>query len=1438
MKKLLLFFALIASAAAFGQNGYPPAVRAYGNQFNRLRADSAQHVPHKYGLTTNTNDTTPQAFVYTTASGDSLAWYANGRYHIVPNSFTPGSVVLNNGNATGLAGGLLSGRPTATNCKCFYFSTTDSTLYYDNGAWIPQKGGSGGSSGTDTATIHLYFPRFSDSTIKYVTPTQMNTTVAGKLNTGSYTPGQLAIVNGAGNIAPMSTAGVQYSSSGVATLDNNFVANGKLAQMGAGTIKSNLTGGTANAADNSIASVEAAFALASAGLNGLAPATGTPSGKFLQDNMTWGTPGGGSLPSQTGHATNFLQTDGTNASWNDPRLLDTLYVADDGQSNDFGNSDNVNIDDTASDFRVLVQDTVTGGFKVAHAGQYPFNLLAGTNNSLCASFYFARKYARTYNRYVKILHLGHNGVTISTWHDGTSSQPFLDSLVARINRFLPIRVDVFFWIQGESDNSTAFSVYNKSSDSLKANLRRRCPSFTGTTKILDFGMPQVSLGAPTGFQGQQANKQTRDYNGDLMDAYVPTDSGYVNSANNMLHYRNKGLQYLGEIAAWNTWLSIPGHWYELNNSGLAPGAVTQTGELYVTTGNVAGVGALQYSAIFRDTSSTGTGGIYIPAKDTSNDFTIAMPNPGVTYLHQNYAAIGTKTLKSWEIMRGLVSHMTLGNGIDTFNVPVVINPSSGGSALKIVNTNTAAGPTTQYIGATGSDFWSWTLNNASASNPSMVVGFYNSAYDVAYNSTGTLLMNTGTIPSGGANSTLEVLGSMSEKVDSFVNVDATLSTQIKAQFNTGNTNRTCFLPSVSGKFGRKYFIIKTDAGTGTVTITPQSPQLINGAATFVLTGQYAWANIYTDGNQWIANTSSSGTTPTLQQVVTAGSTMTSNTTIALGGNLWSLTGGNVGIGATGISSAQLKIGAPTSTVSQINFASGTFPTSPNNGDFGYDGTHLYFNNGSVNKDLLASAGTPTFQQVLTAGSTMTGNNTVALGGNLFSYTGGNFGVGATAITSSQLAIGAPTTSVSSINLAAGTAPTSPNQGDLSAVTGHLYYRDGSTTYDLLVGAGGGTTPGGSTTQFQYNNGGAFGGSSSWTFDNTNLGVKLSNGSLGTSSTIAKGLYLVNSTAAAAAAQQYSPILTFEGQGWKTNSTAASQSVQFLVGAQPVQGTANPTGNLMFQSIINGGTATNVFQVGSAGDLTIMGGGAGGNGYIHSQSGFGLILYSASGSLNLGQNVSRPSTGIAFNNGNGSQHAYTWWNASGTQTMEFNDGGGLCIGCVPSATPATWLGIKAGTTSQSQLNLASSSAPTSPNNGDIWNDGTHVNAQLGGATIQLDNAFPLVKAAAFLTSQTSTATTNITSYANPASDGTYQVGGLVNLTANAGGSVLQLQVTFTDETNTSQTLNILTGLSGVGYNAGTPLFIRVKASTTITVRVLGNSTGTTTFNAQGTITQIQ
>lgn len=91
-------------------------------------------------------------------------------------------------------------------------------------------------------------------------------------------------------------------------------------------------------------------------------------------------------------------------------------------------------------------------------------------------------------------------------------------------------------------------------------------------------------------------------------------------------------------------------------------------------------------------------------------------------------------------------------------------------------------------------------------------------------------------------------------------------------------------------------------------------------------------------------------------------------------------------------------------------------------------------------------------------------------------------------------------------------------------------------------------------------------------------------------TSADGVMLINSTAAAVGAQQWSPRLRLTGQGWKTTATAASQAVDWIVENQPVQGAANPTTTLVFSSQVNGAGFAAKLTLGSDGTLT--GNGAG------------------------------------------------------------------------------------------------------------------------------------------------------------------------------------------------------------------------------------------------------
>lgn len=117
------------------------------------------------------------------------------------------------------------------------------------------------------------------------------------------------------------------------------------------------------------------------------------------------------------------------------------------------------------------------------------------------------------------------------------------------------------------------------------------------------------------------------------------------------------------------------------------------------------------------------------------------------------------------------------------------------------------------------------------------------------------------------------------------------------------------------------------------------------------------------------------------------------------------------------------------------------------------------------------------------------------------------------------------------------------------------------------------------------------------FKNSNVGIgataassklDITTNSLGTTQTTSSGLALVNTTAAGSGAQQISPAIRWTGQGWKTDATAASQAVDFRSYLVPVQGTANPSGYLTFESAANGGAFSNRFTIDSSGKIGIGG----------------------------------------------------------------------------------------------------------------------------------------------------------------------------------------------------------------------------------------------------------
>ncbi len=265
---IILLMGLVASSgfaqAPTDKQGYSPKVFSFGNLFNQLRADSALHIPHKYVLAQNTTDSTPQLFVWSTPSGDSLVLFVNGRYIIVGSGTGSGTV-------TGVA-------------------ISNDSLYYST------------SSGNIFVALLLTQP---DSTTKYVTPTQLAAGLAPKLSAvstansvagngtsgspiqlagdalspgaskyygtdGSGTKGYNSLPTGVAPANPTASIGatpingvaVTYMRSDAAPgIGANAVTNALLAQAAALTMKGNNAGITGNEVDLTVAQINAMIGL-------------------------------------------------------------------------------------------------------------------------------------------------------------------------------------------------------------------------------------------------------------------------------------------------------------------------------------------------------------------------------------------------------------------------------------------------------------------------------------------------------------------------------------------------------------------------------------------------------------------------------------------------------------------------------------------------------------------------------------------------------------------------------------------------------------------------------------------------------------------------------------------------------------------------------------------------------------------------------------------------------------------------------------------------------------------------------------------------------------------------------------------------------------------------------------------------------------------------
>lgn len=190
-----------------------------------------------------------------------------------------------------------------------YNSSTNQLNYYTGSGW--QTVSSGGVTSVSVASANGVSG----------TVTNPTTTPAISLSLGAITPSSIAA---AGTVTGSNLSGTNTgdqtitltgdvtgsgTASFVTTIANNAVTNAKLSQMAANTIKGNNTASTANASDLTVAQVNAMLPTFTSALNGVVPASGGGTDKFLRADATFAYPAPGvAAMTATSSAINTTET--------------------------------------------------------------------------------------------------------------------------------------------------------------------------------------------------------------------------------------------------------------------------------------------------------------------------------------------------------------------------------------------------------------------------------------------------------------------------------------------------------------------------------------------------------------------------------------------------------------------------------------------------------------------------------------------------------------------------------------------------------------------------------------------------------------------------------------------------------------------------------------------------------------------------------------------------------------------------------------------------------------------------------------------------------------------------------------------------------------------------------------------------------------------------
>lgn len=194
-------------------------------------------------------------------------------------------------------------------------------------------------------------------------------------------------------------------------------------------------------------------------------------------------------------------------------------------------------------------------------------------------------------------------------------------------------------------------------------------------------------------------------------------------------------------------------------------------------------------------------------------------------------------------------------------------------------------------------------------------------------------------------------------------------------------------------------------------------------------------------------------------------------------------------------------------------------------------------------------------------------------------------------------------------------------------------------------------------------------------------IDILNNSVSTLPAINSGLYIRNTTPATVSVQQSSPSITLEGQGWKTNATAASQQAAIQLGCVPTSSAVSPIPTFQVNSVANSIT-TNILNVSLQGTTSI---------------------------------ISSGSSVMALSNTAGTHLSLLTSNRTQLPQPSVQLGGKLNVGALSDAV--AYLHIVGSTTTAPHFNLTAGVAPTTPSNGDGWFNGTNLLFTRSGTTVE-------------------------------------------------------------------------------------------------------------------------